>query len=149
MLFKVVPLSFSAVNQEAEGPLSLGPSVRPWSSAVGVHGSWALFIGGGLAASSWPAGSGPGYNLTCRLTEGSSLRSTQKPRWLTGQRLRQWRQLLGPAEIDARDNLCRVVFICGANTGGNQKSCFWEAFATWRRFIPRNPWRTTGGWTES
>lgn len=85
----------------------------------------------------WLAGSGRSYNLTCRLTEGSSLRSTQKPRPLTGERLRQWRQLLGPAEIDARDNFCVCVF-CGASAGGNQKSCSAEAFATRRHLIPWN-----------
>lgn len=37
-------LSFSSVNQEAEGSLSLGPSVRSWSLAAGVHGSWALEV---------------------------------------------------------------------------------------------------------
>lgn len=144
-LSKVVLSSPPAASQEAEGPLSLGPSVWLWSSAEGVHGSWALSFGGGLAAA-----------LACRFwTQLQSnlqphgrffTQEQQKPRSLTGEWLRQWRRLTGPAETDARDNL---YVLCGADAVGNQKSCTWEAFAKWRHVTPRNPWRTTGGWTES
>lgn len=85
----------------------------------------------------WLAGSGRSYNLTCRLTEGSSLRSTQKPRSLTGERLRQWRQLLGPAERDARDKFC-VMCVLWSQCRREPELCSGEALATRRHLTPQN-----------
>lgn len=134
-------VGFSSVKQEAEGPLSVGPSVRLWFLAAGVHGSWALLTGGGLAAVSWPAGSGPCYNLICRPMEGSSLRRTRRPSSLAGEWLRQWGELLGPAETDTRNNLCVFVEPTQEGTGNLAPG----KHLLHGYFRPQNPWRMTGG----
>lgn len=135
--------SFSSVNQEAEGSLSLGPSVRSWSSAAGVHGSWALevawllWVGLRVLASATisPADS---WKVLHSGAHGSQVHWPESSWGSGGSSLAQYRQTPG--------TICMFLW---CQCGREPETLLLGSVATWGGFIPQNPWKTTGGWTES